>query len=93
MGSLAAPLVGHIDVALTNFAKKFSNNELIADRIAPPVGVGRQADRYYIYGREGQELTEVQLRRNRRPGRSHPHLTLDRFIFLPEPCARRQHRR
>ncbi len=62
MGSVAAPLVGHLDAALTNFAKKFSNNELIADRIAPIVTVGRQTDKYYIYGREGQELTEVQLR-------------------------------
>jgi len=62
MGSSAAPLVGHLDAALTNFAKKFSNNELIADRIAPAVLVGRQSDKYYIYGREGQELTEQQLR-------------------------------
>lgn len=62
MGGIASPLVGHIDAALTNFAKKFRNNELIADRIAPAVGVGRQSDKYYIHGREGQELTEVQLR-------------------------------
>ena len=62
MGSIASPLVGHLDAALTNYAKKFSNNELIADRVAPAVPVGRQTDKYYIYGREGQQLTEVQLR-------------------------------
>ncbi len=62
MGGLVAPLAGHLDAALTNFAKKFVNNELIADRIAPAVPVGRQTDKYFILGREGQELTEQQLR-------------------------------
>ena len=62
MGSVASPLVGRLDAALTNFAKKFTNNQLIADRIAPAVPAGRQTDKYYIYGREGQELTENQLR-------------------------------
>jgi hypothetical protein len=67
MGSVAAPLVGHLDAALTNFAKKFVNNELIADRIAPAVPAGRQIDKYYIHGREGQELTERQLRASGAP--------------------------
>jgi len=62
MGGLVAPLAGHLDAALTNFAKKFMNNELVADRIAASVPVGRQTDKYYIHGREGQELTERQLR-------------------------------
>lgn len=62
MGSVAAPLVGHVNAPLTNFAKKFMNNERIASRIAPVVLVSRQSDLYWIYGREGQELTERQLR-------------------------------
>lgn len=63
MESVAAPLVGHLDAALTNFAKKFSNNEMIADRIAPIVPTGRQTDKYYILGgKEGQRLSEQQLR-------------------------------
>jgi len=62
MGSIAAPLVGHLDAALTNFAKKFEQNGLIADQLAPALGVGRQTDKYYIMGRESQELTEKQLR-------------------------------
>jgi len=62
MGPVAAPLVGHQDAMLTNFAKKFVNNELIADRIAPAVPVGRQTDKYWIFGRESQELLEYQLR-------------------------------
>jgi len=60
-------LAGHLDAALTNFAKKFVNNELIADRIAAIVGAGRQTDKYYKYGREGQELTERQLRASGSP--------------------------
>ena len=67
MGSVAAPLVGHQDAMLTNFAKKFVNNELIADRIAPAVPVGRQTDKYWIYGRESQELLEHQLRASGAP--------------------------
>src|SRR3954469_1181027 len=62
MGSVAAPLVGHLDAALTNYAKKIQNNGLIANEIAPAVPVGRQTDKYYIYGRESQELNEGQLR-------------------------------
>ena len=62
MGSVAAPLVGHLDAALTNFAKKFQQNGLVADRLAPTVPVGRQTDKYYIFGRESQELNEKQLR-------------------------------
>src|SRR3989304_6987744 len=62
MGSVAAPLVGHLDAALTNLAKKFQQNGLGAARLAPTVPVGRQTDKYYIFGRESQELTEKQLR-------------------------------
>ncbi len=67
MGSVAAPLVGHQDAMLTNFAKKIRNNELIADRIAPAVPVGRQTDKYWIFGREAQELLEHQLRADGAP--------------------------
>lgn len=62
MGSVAAPLTGHIDVALTNFSKGYNQNELIADILAPRVPVGRQSDKYYVFGQEGKELTEQTLR-------------------------------
>lgn len=67
MASVAIPLVGHLDAMLTNFAKKFRNNELIADRIAPAVPVGRQTDKYRIFGRQGRQLTEKQLRASGAP--------------------------
>jgi hypothetical protein len=59
---LTAPLTGHLDAALTEYAKGFSQNELVGDLIAPRVLVGRQADKYWVYGREFQELTEKTLR-------------------------------
>ncbi|MBZ5703246.1 MAG: major capsid protein [Acidobacteriia bacterium] len=62
MPPVIAPLTGHLDMALTQFAKRFSQNGLISDLLAPRVPVGRQTDKYWIFGREDQELTEQQLR-------------------------------
>lgn len=59
---LNAPLIGHLDAALTEYAKRFMQNGLVSDMIAPRVPVGRQTDKYWIYGRESQELTEQDLR-------------------------------
>lgn len=59
---LVAPLTGHLDVALTNFAKGFVQNELVSDIVAPRVPVGRQTDKYWIFGRESQELLQQTLR-------------------------------
>lgn len=46
---------GHIDAALTNYALRYRNNELIADEIAPRVEVDRQSDKYPVFGRENME--------------------------------------
>jgi len=62
MGAIASPLVGHLDAALTNYAKKFSNNQRIADSISTIVPVGRQTDKYYIFDRSARQLTENQRR-------------------------------
>jgi len=62
MPSSIAPMTGHLDMALTQFAKRFVQNGLISDVLAPRVPVGRQTDKYWIFGREDQELTEQQLR-------------------------------
>lgn len=62
MGSVAAPLTGHIDVALTNFSKGYRQNELIADVLAPRVPVAKQSGKYWIFGQEDKELTEQTLR-------------------------------
>jgi hypothetical protein len=59
---ITAPLTGHLDAALTQYAKGFTQNGLIADLLAPRVPVGRQTDKYWIFGREGQQLTEQILR-------------------------------
>ena len=57
-----APLSGRLDVALSNFAQGYRNNDLVGDIIFPRVGVQRQTDKYWVWGREAQELTESDLR-------------------------------
>jgi hypothetical protein len=64
---ITAPLTGHLDAALTEFAKRFQQNGLVSDQIAPRVLVGRQSDKYYIFGREAQQLTEKTLRASGAP--------------------------
>jgi hypothetical protein len=46
----------HIDKVLTNISVGYPNNGFIADRIAPPVRVAKQTDKYYVHGREGWVL-------------------------------------
>lgn len=62
MGGYIAPLVGHLDAGLTTFIKGFQNNQLFSDRLAPRVPTPRQSDRYWIWGRETQQVLENQLR-------------------------------
>lgn len=62
MGAVAAPLTGHLDAALTNFSKGFRQNGLVSDLLFPRVPVGRQTDKYWIHGRENQQITEKVLR-------------------------------
>jgi hypothetical protein len=67
MPPVVAPLTGHLDAALTEFAKRFVQDGLIADQVAPTVSVGRQTDKYFIWGREAFQLTEKQLRASGAP--------------------------
>lgn len=62
MGAFAAPLTGHLSVALTNYAKGFRQNGLFSDIVAPRVQVGRQTDYYYIWDRSDQMLNFQDLR-------------------------------
>jgi hypothetical protein len=62
LAPVVAPLTGKIDVALTNFSKGYRQNGLIADILFPRVGVGKQTDKYWVFGRENQELTEQTKR-------------------------------
>jgi hypothetical protein len=57
-----APLSGRLDAALSNYAKGYRNNDLVSDIFFPRVGVQRQTDKYWVWGREAQELTENDLR-------------------------------
>jgi hypothetical protein len=51
-----------LDVGLTNFVKRFQNNELFADQISPRVPIPRQSDKYWIFGRESQNVLQQTLR-------------------------------
>lgn len=62
MGAFVSPLTGHLDVGLTNFIKRFQNNELFSDQIAPRVPIPRQSDKFWIYGRENQNVLQATLR-------------------------------
>jgi hypothetical protein len=43
----------HIDQILTNISVAWPNNGLVGERLLPSVTVRKQADKYYIFGREG----------------------------------------
>lgn len=42
----------HLDKALTNISLGYANEQFIADQIFKPVIVGKQSDRYYVFGME-----------------------------------------
>ncbi|MBI1353269.1 MAG: hypothetical protein GC160_02905 [Acidobacteria bacterium] len=46
---------GHIDAALSMYAQRYVNRDLIADIVAPRVPVGRQSDKYWQWGREDMQ--------------------------------------
>lgn len=62
MGAFVAPLLGHVSVPLTNFAKGFRQNGLVADTIFPRVPVPRETDLYTIWDRRNQQLLQQTLR-------------------------------
>jgi hypothetical protein len=50
MGGFAAtPMAGVLNVAATNIAKDYANNELVGDQIAPRVPMDRQAFQYVVH--------------------------------------------
>jgi len=42
----------HTDVPLSEFSLAYRNESFIADLVCPPVTVGKDSDKYYIYGTE-----------------------------------------
>lgn len=61
-GALNPARQGKIDVALSNLAQKYRNNQLVGERLFPRVNAMKQSDKYWLFGREGQQLTENDLR-------------------------------
>jgi hypothetical protein len=49
-------------MALSNFIKGYRNNDFVADVLFPRLPVLRQTDKYYIFGRESQQLRSKTLR-------------------------------
>jgi hypothetical protein len=60
--SVVLPLTGRLDMALSNYAKGYRNNEDVTDYLFPRVPVLRQTDRYWVFGREAQQLANNTLR-------------------------------
>lgn len=53
---------GKIDVALSQLARAYRNNSYVAEILFPRVEVQNQSDKYWLYGREAQQLLEKTLR-------------------------------
>lgn len=51
---------GKIDVALSMFAKSYQNNAMIGDNLFPPVEVNNQSDKFWVWGRENQQIFDNQ---------------------------------
>lgn len=62
MGGFVAPLTGHLNVALSNFAKGYRQHRLVSDLIFPRVSAPRETDYYYIWDRADQQLLQKTLR-------------------------------
>jgi hypothetical protein len=70
MGGFVSPLTGHIDAALTNYAKGYDQPELIGRRVAPILPVMKESGLWWVHGREMQEnFNDDQRPRGGRPNR------------------------
>ncbi len=60
---LQDPMKGHIDVALSTYAQRYTNTGFLADQIFPRVNAGMQSGKYFIFGRENlQGASEDDVR-------------------------------
>jgi hypothetical protein len=63
MGGFAAPFGGgQLNVAASNFAKMYRNNQMVGDLLAPRVAMDRQAFQYVIHDRSNFRLDQQTLR-------------------------------
>jgi hypothetical protein len=61
-GAQVSPTQGKIDIALSQFARGYRNNQLVAEILCPRVEVENQSDKFWQFGRENQKLVENQKR-------------------------------
>jgi hypothetical protein len=61
-GAEVSVVQGKIDVAISQFAQQYRNNALVGEQVFPRVGVLKQSDFYWTFGRENQALRENDLR-------------------------------
>lgn len=61
-GSEVSVVQGKIDVALSQFAQLYRNNQFVAELLFPRVEVQKQSDLFWLFGRENQALRENDLR-------------------------------
>jgi len=61
-GAVVSPVQGKIDVALSQFARGYTNNSMCAELLFTRVEVMKQSDFYWQFGRENQALRENTLR-------------------------------
>jgi hypothetical protein len=61
-GAIGSVTQGRIDVALSQFARGYRNNALVGELLFPRVEVENMTDKYWLFGREGQKLSENALR-------------------------------
>jgi hypothetical protein len=61
-GAFVPVTQGKIDVALSQFARGYRNNQMVAPLLFPRVDVMKQQDYFWSFGRENQKLAENTLR-------------------------------
>lgn len=61
-GAFVPVTQGKIDIPLSEFARTYKNNGFVGNLIFPDTPVGRQTNKYWLFGRENQQLSENVLR-------------------------------
>lgn len=61
-GAIVNSVQGKIDVALSQFARGYTNNTMVAELLFPRVDVIHQSDFFWQFGRENQAIRENSLR-------------------------------
>ncbi len=88
-GAFVNPVQGKIDVALSQFARMYTNNTFVAETLFPRVEVEHQSDFYWLYGDENLQALENDLRAPGAPAeRIQQTLSKDRYFCPDHSLAR-----